>query len=312
MTARTRVAVLAGGTGGAKLAAGLAPELGGELCVITNIGDDEEFWSLLVCPDTDAVLYRLGGLFNHETGWGVADETFAVQGALERYGEDAWFGLGDRDMATHLIRSAALRSGATMTDAIEDLRRRLGILSRVLPVSNEQIRTRFETEVGLLSFQEFFVRHKCQPAIRDIRFEGADTARATPEVLEALETADKIVIGPSNPLISIAPMQKVLGGALDPERTAVVSPVVAGKSLKGPTVSMMEQLGHAPSALGIAQFYAGKARWFVLDERDQAYQSSIEALDFSVISLDTVMNGPRGEQHFASQLLEKLEGALQR
>jgi len=312
MTTRARVAVLAGGTGGAKLAAGLAPLLGDELAVITNTADDEEFWGLHVSPDTDAVLYRLGGIFNHETGWGVEDETFAVQGALERYGEDAWFGLGDRDIATHLIRSAAMRNGATLTQAADELRRRLGISANVLPVSNDRIRTRFDTDAGTLSFQDFFVRHNCEPAIRGISFEGADTARPTLEALQALSAAEIVIVGPSNPLISIAPMQAVLGDVIDAEKTAVVSPLVAGKSLKGPTVSMMEQLGHAASALGIAQFYAGKARWFVLDERDHAYQSGIAALGFSVVTLDTVMNGPHGEQHFAGQLLERMTGALQR
>jgi LPPG:FO 2-phospho-L-lactate transferase len=286
--------------------------LGDELAVITNTADDEEFWGLHVSPDTDAVLYRIAGIFNHEAGWGVEDETFAVQGALERYGEDAWFGLGDRDIATHLIRSAAMRSGATLTEAVDDLRHRLGISARVLPVSNDPIRTRFDTDAGTLSFQEFFVRHQCEPAIRSITFEGADTARPTPEALQALGVADIIIVGPSNPLISIAPMQAVLGDSLDPEKTAVVSPLVAGQSLKGPTVSMMEQLGHAASALGIAQFYAGKARWFVLDQRDHAYQSSIAALGFSVVTLDTVMNGPQGEQHFATQLVDELAKEPQR
>jgi LPPG:FO 2-phospho-L-lactate transferase len=307
MTPPTRVAVLAGGTGGAKLAAGLAPLLGDQLSVITNTGDDDEFWGLHISPDTDAVLYRLAGMFNHESGWGVEDETFAVQGALQRYGEDAWFGLGDRDIATHLIRGAALRDGSTLTEAVDDLRRRLGISARVLPVSNERLRTRFDTDVGTLSFQEFFVRHKCEPEIKGIRFEGADAARMGPEVSETLANAETIIIGPSNPLITIAPMQWVLGGALDPGRTVVVSPVVGGKSLKGPTVSMMEQFGHAPSALGIAQYYEGKAARFVLDARDQAYESSITALGFAVVTLDTVMDGPEGEQRFASELLNRLK-----
>jgi LPPG:FO 2-phospho-L-lactate transferase len=304
--AQTRVSVLAGGTGGAKLATGLASLLGDQLAVITNTGDDDEFWGLHVSPDTDAVLYRMAGLFNHESGWGVEDETFAVLGALERYGEDVWFGLGDRDIATHLIRGNALRAGATLTQAVDDLRRRLGISAKVLPVTNDPMRTLFDTDRGTLSFQEFFVRHKCEAAIRGIRIDGADTARATSEVLDALHRSQIIVIGPSNPLISIAPMQAVLGDAVVPDKTAVVSPLVAGKSLKGPTVSMMEQLGHAASALGVAQFYAGDASWFVLDERDETYRSSIEALGFSVITLNTVMDGSEGERRFASELLDKL------
>jgi len=188
--------------------------------VIANTADDDEFWGLLVCPDVDAVIYRLAGVFNETAGYGVKDDSFHVLDALVRLGEPAWFRIGDKDFATHLVRAEMLRRGCTLTECALALGDRFGIGSQVLPMTDEKVRTRFETEQGELSFQEYFVRERLGPPLRGIQFAGIESARATPEVVSALDAAELVIIGPSNPLISIAPILKIAGRyqALDGNR----------------------------------------------------------------------------------------------
>jgi len=282
--------VLAGGTGGAALAAGirsLSPEH--RLTVIANTADDDDFWGLRVCPDVDAVLYRLAGIFNDAAGYGIKADTFQVLEALRQLGEDVWFQIGDRDFATHLVRTEMLRRGTTLTAATLELCRRFELRARVLPMSDDIVRTRFRTDQGDLSFQEYFVRERLKPRLLAITFAAPQPARATREVVDALQDADIVVIGPSNPLISIDPILEVARDSIPRERTVAVTPLVAGAALKGPTVEMMRALGLDATPVAIARRYRPVASRFILDERDRELSAEIEALGYRVSVCDTVM-----------------------
>ncbi len=304
MMVPVRVTLLAGGTGAAKLAVGLERQLpAGALSVVTNTGDDACFWGLRVCPDTDAVLYRLAGIFNHQAGFGVAGDTFALLDQLQRLGEPSWFQLGDRDLALHVLRSAMLREGARLTEAALELGRRLGLTTRVLPMSDQDVRTRFETEAGWLDFQEYFVRERLRPRLRAVEFEGLAEARPSPEAVAAVREADLVVIGPSNPLISIGPIIALLGPELCRERTLAVSPLVGGRSLKGPTVEMLTALRGAATPEQVAREYRAFASWFVLDRMDVDYRAEVEALGYQVLVCDTVMADDSSAARLAGAIL---------
>jgi LPPG:FO 2-phospho-L-lactate transferase len=282
--------VLAGGTGGAALAAGIqerAPEH--RLTVIANTADDDDFWGLRVCPDVDAVLYRLAGIFNDAAGYGIKADTFKVLEALRWLREDVWFQIGDRDFATHLVRTEMLRRGATLTEATLELCHRFDIQARVLPMSDDIVRTRFRTDQGDLSFQEYFVRERLKPKLLGITFAAPQPARATHAVVDALQDADTVVIGPSNPLISIDPILEVARDSIPRDRTVAVTPLVAGAALKGPTVEMMRALGLDATPVAIARRYTNVASRFILDERDRELSDEIEALGYRVSVCDTVM-----------------------
>jgi LPPG:FO 2-phospho-L-lactate transferase len=262
--------------------------------VIANTADDDEFWGLLVSPDVDAVIYRLAGVFNDLAGYGVKDDSFHVLDGLVRLGEPAWFRIGDKDFATHLIRAEMLRRGCTLTECALALGGRFGIDSRVLPMTNERVRTRFTTDVGELSFQEYFVRERLGPALRAIEFEGIDSARSTHEVLAALEEAELVIIGPSNPLISIAPILRIVGPHMRRERTVAITPIVGGAALKGPTVEMMRALGPEPNPIEVARMYRDVASGFVIDRRDAEHVPGIEAMGIRTLVIDTVMRDGGG------------------
>ena len=282
--------VLAGGTGGAALASGIqsvAPEH--ELTVIANTADDDHFWGLLVCPDVDAVIYRLAGVFNEAAGFGIKDDTFHVLEELRRIGEDTWFGIGDKDFATHVLRADMLRRDCTLTAATLALGTRFGVKARVLPMSDQPVRTRFETDKGELSFQEYFVREHLKPRLRGIRFAGIESARPTREVIASLGAADLVIIGPSNPLISIAPITSLVGEHLARESTLAVTPIVGGIALKGPTVEMMRALRLDPNPVEVARMYRDFAGGFVLDERDRNLSGAIEQMGYRTLVGDTIM-----------------------
>jgi LPPG:FO 2-phospho-L-lactate transferase len=294
--------VLAGGTGGAALAAGfqaVAPAL--DLTVIANTADDDEFWGLLVCPDVDAVIYRLAGVFNEQAGYGVKDDTFEVLEALRRAGEDTWFRIGDRDFATHVLRADMLRRGCTLTEATLLLCKRFGLSARVLPMTDDVVRTRFTTETGELSFQEYFVRQRLRPRLRRIDFAGEIAARPTDEAMAAIGEADLVVIGPSNPLISIAPILHLVGDGLPRDRTVAITPIVAGAALKGPTVEMMRAMRMHPDPVEVARMYRDVASTFVLDQRDRGLSGAVQELGYRVMVRDTVMRD--GGRALAESLL---------
>lgn len=298
-----KVVVLAGGTGGAALAAGIqnvAPDV--RLTVIANTADDDEFWGMLVCPDVDAVIYRLAGVFNDAAGYGLKDDTFEVLAALERIGEKTWFRIGDRDLATHVLRTDMLRRGCSLTETSVELCRRFGIGARVLPMTNDAVRTRFTTDSGELSFQEYYVRERLRPRLRAVEFAGMSSAKPTAEAVASLDEADLVIIGPSNPLISIGPILTLMREHVMRGRTIAVTPIVAGSALKGPTVEMMRALGHEASPLEVARMYRDIAGAFVVDERDRELAGSIEGLGYRVVVRDTVMRD--GGVGLARALLE--------
>lgn len=297
--------MLAGGTGGAKLAAAMQPLLPlGQLTVIANTADDDEFWGHLVSPDVDAVIYRLAGVFNDIAGYGMKDDSFHVLDALERLGEPGWFRIGDKDFATHVLRTEMLGRGCTLTECAVALCGRFGVETRVLPMTDERVRTRFLTDRGEFSFQEYFVRERLAPALRRIEFAGIDSARPTPEVRAALDEADLVIIGPSNPLISIAPILKVIGSTIPRDRAVAITPIVRGASLKGPTVEMMRAVGPPPTPVEVARLYREVAATFVLDSRDLDLAAEVEAIGLRTLVLDTVMADGGGG--LAARMLEGL------
>jgi len=261
----------------------------GHLTVVANTADDDEFWGHLVSPDVDAVIYRLAGVFNESAGYGVAGDSFHVLDALARLGEPSWFRIGDKDFATHVLRTEMLARGCTLTECALALTARFGLATRVLPMTNERVRTRFHTEMGELSFQEYFVRERLRPALRSIELAGIDQAQPTREVVSALHESELVIIGPSNPLISIAPILKVVGAHMQRERTVAITPIVRGASLKGPTVEMMKAVGPPPTPVEVARMYREVAAGFVLDSRDQELVADLDELGFRTLVLDTVM-----------------------
>lgn len=282
--------ILAGGTGGAKLAAAMQPLLpSGHLTVIANTADDDEFWGHLVSPDLDAVIYRLAGVFNEAAGYGVKDDSFQVLDALGRLGEPAWFRIGDKDFATHVLRTEMLARGCTLTECALALCDRFGLVTRVLPMTNERVRTRFQTESGEFSFQEYFVRERLRPVLRAIELVGIESAKPTREVVAALDESDLVIIGPSNPLISIAPILEVVGSHVSREKTVAITPIVRGASLKGPTVEMMRAVGHQPTPVEVARMYREAAASFMLDSRDEELAAELNELGFRTLVFDTVM-----------------------
>jgi LPPG:FO 2-phospho-L-lactate transferase len=304
------VVCLAGGVGGAKLAEGLQAELGEALTVIVNTGDDGERHGLLVCADHDTVMYTLAGIENPETGWGIADDTWAAMGALERYGEDGWFRLGDRDLATHIVRTARLRNGERLTIACRALQAALGVRAPILPMTDAPVRTRVRTDDGWLDFQDYFVRLRQVPEVREVRFDGIEAARPTPEVEAAVDSATVVVVAPSNPIVSIAPILAVPGlterlatARARGARIVAVSGIVGGRALKGPADRMLASLGHEPTALGVASGYAGLIDDFVLDTVDAALAPEVEALGLRVTVADTIMTDDASRARLARTVL---------
>ena len=274
----------------------------GDLTVIANTGDDDEFWGLLVCPDIDAVVYRLAGVFNEPVGYGQEDETFNTLEALARLGEETWFRLGDRDIAMHVLRSDMLARGLTLTEASLELGRRFHLKSRVMPMSDDRLRTRVSTDRGTLSLQQYFVREHLEPQLHGIEFDGQDSARPSPAALESVQQADLVVIGPSNPLISIDPILAVLGEAITPDKTVAVTPIVGGQALKGPTVEMMRAMDLDPSPAEVGRMYRDRCSRFVLDTIDAELEQQIAALGYRVLVCDTVMSD--GGIGLARQIVE--------
>jgi LPPG:FO 2-phospho-L-lactate transferase len=299
---RARVVVLAGGYGGARMAHGfelLGDEV--ELTVVGNTGDDLVLHGLHVSPDLDTVLYMLADLVNEETGWGLSGETWSALEMLERYGQPTWFRIGDGDLATHVHRSRLLREGASLTDATAQLAAALDVPSTILPATDHRLRTIVQTDAGDLEFQEYFVRRGQRDELRGIELDGIEHAVPSPAVLAALDAAELIVIAPSNPLVSIGPilampgMREALDAAGAPK--VAVSPIVAGRALRGPADRMLASLGHQVSALGVARMYAGVVNRFVVDEADAELAPDIERLGMECEVLPTVM---RSVQHRAA------------
>lgn len=292
------VIALAGGVGGAKLAAGLHDLLGDKLTVVVNTGDDFEHWGLSISPDLDTVMYTLAGLNNAQTGWGLAGETWRVFEAMRRLDQPDWFRLGDVDLATHLTRTAALRAGEPLSAVTARLAAALGVRATIVPMSDDPVRTIVNTvEHGALGFQHYFVRLKTAPAVTGFTFEGAAQA-SVPAGLAAAFANDPeaLLIGPSNPFVSIDPIRAVPGIArlLAANRAPVVavSPIVGGRALKGPAAKMMHELDMPVSALGLARYYHDFIDALVIDRQDADLAPAIEAMGMHVLVTDTVMDTP--------------------
>lgn len=279
---RTNVLALSGGIGGAKLALGLTHVLApDDLAIVVNTGDDFEHLGLSISPDIDTLVYTLAGLDNPEVGWGRRDETWTFMKALADLGGPDWFRLGDGDLAMHIERTRRLKAGETLSSVTADLARRLGIGPRILPASDDPVRTCLTTSDGLLDFQDYFVRLRCAPEVREIEFVGAQTARPLPEVLDRLadDALRAVVLCPSNPFVSIEPILAVPGlrEALRATRAPVVavSPIVGGQAIKGPAAKMMRELGISLTASSVATRYADFLDGFVLDECDAGLADAI-------------------------------------
>lgn len=302
---KPKIVALAGGVGGAKLAVGLQAALPpGCLTVIVNTGDDFEHWGLRICPDLDTVLYNLAGLNNPEMGWGRQEEVWTVLGEMERYGGENWFRIGDRDLALHLRRTEWLRMGLSLTEVTDRLRRLLGIPSAILPMCNEPVRTLVHTDEGDLPFQHYFVRRRCEPALVDLSFVGAESASLSPEVRKALNGADTIVFCPSNPYVSIDPILSV-PGLRDFLRHAkapkiAVSPIVNGQALKGPASKMMRELGEMSSPLTVVDHLGDVLDGFVIDNADGELA---DAVILPALVTNTIMTDLPSKERLAQDIL---------
>jgi LPPG:FO 2-phospho-L-lactate transferase len=307
------VVVLAGGFGGARMAHGFAQLADTvELSVIVNTADDLELHGLHISPDLDTVMYTLAGLANEQTGWGVRDETWSAAEMLARYGRPTWFSLGDRDLATHIARTEMLSEGIGLTEATARLADSLGVAARLLPMTDDRVRTQVQTADGWLGFQDYFVRRHHVDDVLGLRFDGIEAARATDEVRAAIGAADLIVIAPSNPFLSVAPILSVTGvrDALDasPGPVVAISPIVGGAAVRGPVAHMMSSLGVEPGSAGIARHYArawpGLIDVLVIDRSDEADADAVAGSGARVHVTDTLIAGDSERRRLALEILE--------
>jgi LPPG:FO 2-phospho-L-lactate transferase len=300
-----RVVVLAGGSGGAKLAAGLQDLAGEGLTVIANTADDVEIHGLYVSPDPDLITYWLAEEIDEERGWGIRDDTFTVHERLQRLGAPGWFQLSDRDLATCLYRTHFRAEGGSLTAAQMQVSRALGVTARVLPMCEQPVRTRVATPAGWRGLQEFLILDHGQAPIEDVAVDGLDEARPTPEVLRELTAAEVIVIGPSNPVISIGPILSVPGMrdaiAAAGAPVVAVSPFVAGHAIKGPTEAFMTAIGRPVTAAGVASLYEGLLDAMVVDADDPDPDPGAEGI--RILSCSTLMEGPDGRRALAEAVL---------
>jgi LPPG:FO 2-phospho-L-lactate transferase len=305
-----RVALLAGGTGGAKLAAGVQEEVGSELSVIANTGDDIEALGVHVSPDPDLVTYWLSGEIDEQRGWGIRDDAFTVFERLQQLGAPSWFGLSDRDLAACLYRREFLADGGRQTDAQAQIARGLGVEARVLPMSDVPVRTKVLTAAGRRDLQEYLILDSGQPEVLGVELEGIEQAEPSREVLEALRVAEAIVIGPSNPVISIGPILAVPGMTeaitASPAPVVAVSPYVAGAVVKGPTDRFMAGLGRPCTAAGVASLYAGLIDAMVVDEGDPDPPPS----EIPTLAVPTLMEDPSGRARLARIVLDYAESLI--
>jgi LPPG:FO 2-phospho-L-lactate transferase len=323
-----KIVALAGGVGGAKLADGLAQILPPEdLTIVVNTGDDFEHLGLTICPDLDTVCYTLAGLANPDTGWGRAAETFHALKNIEKLGSEAWFRLGDKDLATHIERARRLREGQKLSQITRDFCRAWGVKHTVLPMSDEPVRTIVDTvESGELSFQEYFVHRRCEPRVKGFRFAGLESAKPAPGVLEAMEQVDAVVICPSNPWVSIDPILAVLdlsptplrlhspplagegkGVWKDKVRAVAISPIIGRQTVKGPAAKMYTELGIQPSALAVARHYGSRLTHFVLDNVDQMQAAEVENMGIKTLVTNTIMRTPEDRRRLAQDVLNFIQ-----
>jgi LPPG:FO 2-phospho-L-lactate transferase len=300
-----RIVVLAGGLGGSRCVDSLARATATEaVSAIGNVGDDLELWGLHISPDLDTILYTLAGRLDEERGWGVRGETYEALAAAREAGEETWFTLGDRDLELHRLRTELLRKGEPLSEVTRHLCETMGVGVRLIPATDDRLRTKIQTSEGELDFQDWFVRRGHADRVDGVRFEGADAARPAPGALEAIAEADVVIIAPSNPFVSVQPILAVseIRAALAEKRVAAVSPLIGGVALRGPLAEMMVSLGHEPSAAGVREVYGDLVDVFVLDRTDEALVDEIPG----AVVCDTVMVAPERRAEVGRGLLEAI------
>ena len=306
-----KVVALTGGVGGAKLVSGLAGVLSNDqLAVIVNTGDDFEHLGLVICPDLDSVIYALAGLANPHTGWGRVDETWNFIETLGELGGPTWFRLGDRDLALHHERTRLLGEDHSLTAVTQHICQILGVAVAVLPMSDQPVRTIVISDEGELSFQDYFVAHSCEPRVNGFHFNGLETASPAPGVLEALLATDLVILCPSNPWVSLDPILAVSGvrKAVAAKPVIGVSPIVGGKTIKGPAAKMFVDLGFESSALAVAEHFQDLLSGLVIDRQDEALTSEITSLGIRVFVADTIMKNAEGRLRLAEEILDFASG----
>jgi LPPG:FO 2-phospho-L-lactate transferase len=313
------IVALAGGVGGAKLADGLARSLTPEsLTVVVNTGDDFEHWGLKICPDLDTICYTLAGLANPATGWGRADETWEVYSNIVLLGGEDWFRLGDKDLAVHIERTRRLRAGRTLTQIVREFCTAWNLKVAILPMSDDPVPTMVDTlDYGELPFQEYFVQRRCEPRVTGFRFTGIENAKPSPGIEEAIERADAVLFCPSNPWVSIDPILRTVSPSLPRNATTAdksrkkpvvaVSPIIGGKTVKGPAAKMFAELGIEPSALSVAKHYESTITGFVLDAVDADLESKIQQLGLQTLVTDTLMRSDDDRKRLAQDVLHFVE-----
>ena len=297
--------MLAGGLGGSRCVHALSLAAGAEnVTAIGNVGDDLETWDLHVSPDLDTIVYTLAGLLDEERGWGVRGDTYQAMAAAEQAGRETWFTLGDQDAGLHMLRTRMLKKGAPLSTVTQKLAEGLGVRVRLLPATDDRLRTKIQTPEGELDFQDWFVRRRHADRVDGVRFEGAEEARPAPGVLDAIAEADVLVIAPSNPFVSIHPILAVPGieAALKEKRVAAISPLVGGKALRGPLAEMMASMGHEPGAAGVRALYGDLVSVFVVDQKDAALAGKLPG----AVVCDTVMVSPERRAEVGRGLLEAI------
>lgn len=305
-----KVVALAGGVGGAKLAHGLAQVLDpSDLTIVVNTADDFEHVGLHISPDLDTVSYTLAGISNSRTGWGRADETWNALTVLERLGGPHWFQIGDRDLGTHLERTRRLKAGEPLSSITREFCRAWGVGPLVLPMTDSTVRTIVQTNEGDLEFQEYFVHRQCVPRVKGFHFQGATTARPAPGVLESLASADRVIICPSNPWVSIAPILSIPGvnRAVAARKAVAVSPLIGGRAVRGPADKMYSELGIQPSALAVAEHYRDVICGFVMDALDASLEAKVQAMRLRVRLTETLMRSDAERRQLAQVVLDFME-----
>jgi LPPG:FO 2-phospho-L-lactate transferase len=298
-----KIVAFAGGVGGAKFAHGLAQVLPPQdLTVIVNTGDDFEHYGLYICPDLDTVCYTLAGLANPDTGWGRVNETWNVISNASKLGGPSWFNLGDQDLGTHLERTRRLKDGQSLSQITKDFCKAWGIEHVVLPMSDQPVRTIVETEEGDLAFQEYFVYRRCEPRVIGFRFEGVEAAEPAPGTREAIQSADAVIICPSNPWVSIDPILRVVKRIEKP--VVAISPIIGGQTVKGPAAKMYRELGIEPSALAVAKHYCDLATGFVFDTLDKQLEGEIRSLNLRTLVTNTLMKSHDNRKQLAMDVLD--------
>ena len=302
------IVALSGGTGGAKLIEGLAAVVDpSELTIICNTGDDCIFHGLHVSPDIDTITYTLAGLSDAEKGWGIRGDTFFALEQLQLLGNESWFALGDKDLATHIMRTRLLREGRTLSEVTEQIRRTLGVTARILPMSDGRVETRVETSIGEISFQEFFVKERCAREVLAVSFARAEKSRPAAGVLESIQEADAIVLCPSNPITSIGPILAVPGirAALESVKCPVVgvSPLIGNLAISGPAHKLMHTSGWKASAFGVAQCYRGFLKRLIIAVEDAGMATAIQELGIDTSCANIRMRTLQDKKRLASEVL---------